>query len=616
VNAFADAHRQLERAMALEDRLPADARPDDLERIETRRRAAIVADLGGAYDRAVALTEEALELARRSPDPLVIGPLHSRLGFLKWAGGDGDGALVEHRRAVDIVPEEPPTLERAAVLAGLGGALMGLGRWSESRPICEAAIACATSCGAVSEESRARTMLGSDLVSLGELAAGLDELREGNRLAGPEPTELSVVTGHNLALNLLATDHLEEALDVATATRASAAAGGLERRYGMELAALVGDILMRLGRWDDADRATAEGLALDQRGLGTAYLAVARSRLSARRGDLEDADRRLGLVERDRLEPDLAVFHAIVSAETRLLEGRPDDALVDVDGALDAFVGSGDVLWGVPLIALGLRAAAERAESLRAARDTTGLAALEPRTVRLRGLVEELGDRIGTRSGKAWLATARAEAARLDQVPDTDAWRSAIAAWEEAGDPAETAYARFRFAESELRRAGVKADVREELLAGWRTALRLRAAWLRSAIEVLARRARIPLSTELDLVPEPASAGDGDGASAALDGSRTPSGIGAASGRSATRQATPAHSLSSREVEVLRLVAAGRSNGEIGEELFISRKTAGVHVTHILNKLGVSNRVEAAMAAARLGILDGDGGGEADDRAG
>jgi DNA-binding NarL/FixJ family response regulator len=70
------------------------------------------------------------------------------------------------------------------------------------------------------------------------------------------------------------------------------------------------------------------------------------------------------------------------------------------------------------------------------------------------------------------------------------------------------------------------------------------------------------------------------------------------------RPAAPAHTLSAREIEVLRLVAAGRSNGEIGEELFISRKTAGVHVTHILDKLGVSNRVEAAMAAARLGLLD------------
>jgi DNA-binding CsgD family transcriptional regulator len=62
--------------------------------------------------------------------------------------------------------------------------------------------------------------------------------------------------------------------------------------------------------------------------------------------------------------------------------------------------------------------------------------------------------------------------------------------------------------------------------------------------------------------------------------------------------------LSAREIEVLRLVAAGRSNGEIAERLFITRKTAGVHVTHILDKLGVSNRVEAAMAAARLGLAD------------
>ena len=62
--------------------------------------------------------------------------------------------------------------------------------------------------------------------------------------------------------------------------------------------------------------------------------------------------------------------------------------------------------------------------------------------------------------------------------------------------------------------------------------------------------------------------------------------------------------LSPREIEVLRLVADGMSNGEIGEALFISRKTAGVHVTHILDKLGVANRVEAAMAASRLGLLE------------
>ena len=70
---------------------------------------------------------------------------------------------------------------------------------------------------------------------------------------------------------------------------------------------------------------------------------------------------------------------------------------------------------------------------------------------------------------------------------------------------------------------------------------------------------------------------------------------------------TPAGRALGREIEVLRLVADGRSNGEIGEALFISRKTAGVHVTHILDKLGVANRVEAAMAAGRLGLLEDPG---------
>ncbi len=60
--------------------------------------------------------------------------------------------------------------------------------------------------------------------------------------------------------------------------------------------------------------------------------------------------------------------------------------------------------------------------------------------------------------------------------------------------------------------------------------------------------------------------------------------------------------LSPRELEVLALIAQGRTNAQIASELFISPKTAGVHVTHILNKLGVSNRVEAAMIASRLGL--------------
>jgi DNA-binding NarL/FixJ family response regulator len=60
--------------------------------------------------------------------------------------------------------------------------------------------------------------------------------------------------------------------------------------------------------------------------------------------------------------------------------------------------------------------------------------------------------------------------------------------------------------------------------------------------------------------------------------------------------------LTTREAEVLALVAAGHSNGEIAQELFISRKTASVHVSNILAKLGVSTRVHAAAFAHQRGL--------------
>jgi DNA-binding CsgD family transcriptional regulator/tetratricopeptide (TPR) repeat protein len=596
VHAYADAHRQFERAIALEERLPHDALPPIRDRIEIRRRAASDADLGGSLERGIALIRAALEMATTTADPTLSGLLHQRLGYLTWASGDGEAALLEHRRAVELIPADPPSTERATVLAALGGALMGLGRWAESRPICTAAIDCAIASGAAPEESRARTMLGSDLVALGEIEAGLEELRKAHRLAGDGATELSVVTGHNLALNLLATDRLEEGLAVATRSRSAARDAGLDLRHGMELAALVGDILSRLGRWDEADQATGEGLRLDQRGHGTPYLAAVRARLVARRGDVGDARRRLAAIPRETLEPDLAAFVAIVSAEISLIDGRPTEALETVLDAIDAFAASGDVLWGVPLVALGLRAGAELAESLRADQDEAGLADLRQRIELTRTMLTSLPPRLVTPGAQAWLATAAAEAGRLDGVIDPQPWIEAVAAWDAAGDPAEGAYVRYRAAETALRKVGVKAAVGPELIAAWRTATRLRAVWLREAIETLARRARIALV----MTPAPGGAPESDEpASRALD-QVEPGRIPVA------RKSGSGHGLSAREIEVLRLVAAGRSNGEIGDELFITRKTAGVHVTHILDKLGVSNRVEAAMAAARLGLIDAD----------
>jgi DNA-binding NarL/FixJ family response regulator len=60
--------------------------------------------------------------------------------------------------------------------------------------------------------------------------------------------------------------------------------------------------------------------------------------------------------------------------------------------------------------------------------------------------------------------------------------------------------------------------------------------------------------------------------------------------------------LTPRELEVLGLLVAGRSNRQIAEQLFISGKTASVHVTNILAKLGVHSRLEAAARARELGL--------------
>jgi DNA-binding CsgD family transcriptional regulator/tetratricopeptide (TPR) repeat protein len=587
VHAFADAQRLLERAMALEAQLPPEEAPSVGERIDVRRRAAQAADLSGELERAAEILREALVLTDPAEDPTLAGLLHARLGYLTWARGDGETALDEHREAVRLVPAEPPTTARANVLGSLGGALMGLGRWTESRAVCEAAIVCAVGARAVPEESRARNMLGSDLVALGEIDAGLDELRESHRLASPGPDELFVVTAHNLGLNLLAADRLDEALEAASTGRAAARAAGLERRHGMDLAALAGDILLRLGRWDDAEVATAEGLALGQRDQGTPYLAVVRSRLLAERGAADEARRTLDGVDRATLDPDTGVYFAAVATKAALLEGRPRDAVAAVDDGLAFLEGMGDVVWGIPLLALGLRAFAELAETARATHDDAGLADAIDRSDVLRRRLASVAGQPLPPSARAWVATATAEIARADRSATADLWVRAIEAWDAAPDPVEAAYARFRHAEDALRRTGVKADVAAELEAAWRVTVRLGAAPLRAEIEVLASRARIKL--------DPGSAAD---VAATIDG-----GLPASQPRGGVRAASP-HGLSAREIEVLRLVAAGRSNGEIAERLFITRKTAGVHVTHILNKLGVSNRVEAAMAAARMGLVD------------
>jgi DNA-binding CsgD family transcriptional regulator len=169
--------------------------------------------------------------------------------------------------------------------------------------------------------------------------------------------------------------------------------------------------------------------------------------------------------------------------------------------------------------------------------------------------------------GRGWLARCEAEYARLTGANSPEAWERVLAEF----GPAyayEIARAQWRLAE-----ALVEAGRRDEAAAVWRaardTASRLRAAPLGAALDDLARRARL-------------DPGHGHGS-----GPAGPS---------------PLAALTEREREVLSLIARGKSNRDIGTELFISPKTASVHVSNILGKLGAASRTEAAAIAYREGV--------------
>jgi DNA-binding CsgD family transcriptional regulator len=183
------------------------------------------------------------------------------------------------------------------------------------------------------------------------------------------------------------------------------------------------------------------------------------------------------------------------------------------------------------------------------------------------------------RLARAYLPMAEAEASRLTGPGDPALWRDAVCAWELIPAPHRIAYSRLRLAEALLACRGQRQQAQAELAAAGEGAARLGARALAEEVGNLATRARL--------------------------------------GPRAVGQPGPAgrFGLTLRELDVLDLVCAGYTNRQIAERLFISPKTAGLHVSHILAKLGVATRGEAAALIHRLGpavsALPATGGGSA-----
>ena len=575
--AFAEAQAFFERALELWPKVPRTAIPEGLERSSLLEQAAEAAAQSGDARRSIDLVRSALaELDPRS-QPLRSGVLHHRLAAYLNEAGDWQAGVAAMERAVELIPIDPPTPERAHVLADLAHSLMNRGRYTESLALAEAALAISRTIGNRMAEARALNVIGVDLACRSDFGRAIPILREGHDLALELGDPVAVfVTGVGLAWALDASARHAEALELARATSERISRLGAAARFGGQLASITARTLYFLGRWDESAAAIDRTLQAGTTRYAVRWLLSNRLRLRAGRGELEEARADQAAYEAlgERVigpDPDLMNLRraelAIVAEEPVVARGLVRDVLsrmaepdVDNDARL--------------VILMGLQAEAEEADAARAVGDAEradvaarAAAALAERLDVHLGRIQEVVGRMPPIL-EADRRLAHALVRRAAGTPDPEAWEAAVEARRVLGRPYELGVVLWQAAAAHLavRR---REDAAAELAEAHAIALHLGARPLRDRIESLARRARI-----------------------ALEGVDTAEGAAERLG------------LTRREREVLALLADGRSNRQIGEQLYMAESTAGVHVSNILTKLGVTRRSEAAAVAHRLGLSD------------
>jgi DNA-binding CsgD family transcriptional regulator len=346
------------------------------------------------------------------------------------------------------------------------------------------------------------------------------------------------------------------------------------RPYGHDHSTLVANLVEALvagGEWDQADRVSAAALRAitanyRHQPLGTrAWLELGRGDFDQARAHLEAARATL------RLDRDLATYAAVV-AELALWERRWTDAEEIVTDGLARARTREMAQLRVWLCATGLRAQAELAALARARRDDDAVRNRLGRARKLLATARRAATQAApvTPNAGGWLALAEAEHQRARGAARPDLWTDAADTWERLQRPPLAAYCRWRQAEALVAAGATRAEASGPLRQAHAVAARIGAKPLLRELELLAERARLELASP------------GAGSPDRKQGLEEVLGL------------TP------REAEVLTLLARGYTNREIAAALVISVRTAGVHVSHILHKLGAPNRREAAAIAHRL----------------
>ncbi len=551
---------------------------DDLDVVELTVKACEAALAAGQTYRALALARDQLRAVEPATSPQARLRLLRVQASIAIVGDSATDAFDVTSEALELVGQHPDDDARAEILAMHARALAELRRHEEAATFATEAIDLADRLGRVGLAADARTTLARLRERSGETAesrAILAGTIEAARAAGDLAAELRSI--FNLATLQYDAGEVAEAREGYARTERRAreewrpwAPYGLESRVlGIQAAYLLGD-------WDDAAE-MADLRAESPPELAEAMVTASGMLVRAGRGDESALDLLPVLATTAQREGMVAMFAGFAAID---LHGDRGDLAAAI-AAHDELVRTVTTLWANPDFQGRIRLSALLLGQLAGAVPHTGSQDRQD-LVRLADELHEAAHRavrLRTESvwdegpeGRAWLARTDAEHARLrwlvgdDPPPLEDlvaGWESTVEAFRVLGHPYETARSQARLA-AVLRAAGRTADADAAVSAATTEARRLGAE---------------PLLRELRAV-----GGTGNGRPAA-DASRRD------------------EALTARELEVLALVAQGRSNREVAGQLFISAKTVSVHVSNILAKLGVSGRTEAAAVARRRGFL-------------
>jgi DNA-binding CsgD family transcriptional regulator len=554
--APATALRHLERALELWDSVG---------------RSAATADRGDRLWQAAELAsgtvgnEAAAHLARRA---LECGPPwrgeawgHERLGRYLWGAGHLDDSAREFSRAADLLAGDSG-LDAARVFAGLAQSELMLANFATARERAERVLELLDVLDKdPAAWAMARRVLGIVVDHAGDSARGVELCREAVAAAPNAQTALLAML--YLGVALLDAGQYQDAVNEMLDASADARLTGLDRSFGGYVDALAAEGLVRLGRWSEARTVLDATAGADAFPLGRVRLALVDAVLSARRADAARAVSQLERAGEHTVDPFHQWFVDRASAESALALGNHREAAEICERAV---ANAPTPLWHARFVMYAVIAEVELALDARARREPLDVDAVTAR----------LSERIGraTRAPRehpsgdisAHLAHAEATLGRLG-APDAAAWANAAEHWAQLRDPYWLATARVREAEAAAA-SGAAARAVDALRDAHELATHLAAPALLSDIDAVSRRTRLSVDRPVPVV---------------LDG------------RSMDRLG-----LTPREAEVLSLVAEGKTNREIGEALFVSEKTASVHVSNILRKLGVTSRVDAAAIAQRL----------------